>query len=43
MDNQYKVDANDMTEIVAASRCNSFDRFTGVGKKHDQEKVIKLP
>jgi hypothetical protein len=43
MDNEYAVDHNDMTAIVTGKRSNSFDRFTGAGKRHDQEKRIQLP
>jgi hypothetical protein len=42
MDKQYAV-GTDMTEIVRAGRCNSFDRFTKVAKRHDEEKIIKMP
>ena len=42
MDNEYAVD-HDMAAIVEGKRSNSFDRFTGAGRRHDQEKCIRLP
>jgi hypothetical protein len=43
MDNQYAVGHGDMAAIVQGQRSNSFDRFTGAGRKHDKDKVVTMP
>jgi len=43
MDNEYAVGQGDMAAIVQGQRSNSFDRFTGAGRRHDKEKTIRLP
>tara|TARA_B110000285_G_C14913848_1_gene509261 strand:- start:29 stop:292 length:264 start_codon:yes stop_codon:yes gene_type:complete len=43
LDDEYSQDATDMVELVRCKRSHSYDKFTGHGKAHDGQKVVKMP